>query len=59
MTGSCENRNVFVTGCTGLLGSHLIEVLVDQHANVVGLVMDLAPLKGNYERSEQILSFWG
>ena len=38
-----KNRNVFITGCTGLLGSHLTGMLVDQHANVVGLVRDLVP----------------
>jgi len=38
-----ENRNVFITGCTGLLGSHLTGKLVDRQANVVGLVRDLVP----------------
>src|SRR4030042_203535 len=38
-----KNRNVFVTGCTGLLGSHLTQVLVERKANVVGLVRDLVP----------------
>ena len=38
-----KNRNVFVTGCTGLLGSHLTQALVEQQANVVGLVRDLVP----------------
>lgn len=38
-----KDRNVFVTGCTGLLGSHLTEMLVDRGANVVGLVRDLVP----------------
>jgi len=38
-----KNRNVFVTGCTGLLGSHLTEMLVNQKASVVGLVRDSVP----------------
>lgn len=47
MNGSNENywadRNVFVTGCTGLLGSWLTEALVRCGANVVGLVRDRVP----------------
>lgn len=35
-----SDRNVFVTGCTGLLGSWLTEGLVDAGANVVGLIRD-------------------
>ena len=38
-----KNRNVFITGCTGLLGSHLTQMLVESKANVVGLVRDLVP----------------
>lgn len=34
------HRNVFVTGCTGLLGSWLTAELVSRGANVVGLVRD-------------------
>jgi CDP-glucose 4,6-dehydratase len=37
------DRNVFVTGCTGLLGSCLTEALVQAGANVVGLVRDGVP----------------
>lgn len=37
------NRNVLVTGCTGLLGSWLTERLVAEGANVVGLIRDLVP----------------
>lgn len=37
------NRRVFVTGCTGLLGSWLIEALVDAGADVLGLVRDQVP----------------
>ena len=35
-----KDRNVFVTGCTGLLGSALTAELVKRKANVVGLVRD-------------------
>ena len=37
------DRNVFVTGCTGLLGSWITESLVRSGANVVGLVRDSVP----------------
>ena len=37
------DRNVFVTGCTGLLGSWLTEALVHAGAAVVGLERDLVP----------------
>lgn len=38
-----RNRNVFVTGCSGLLGAWLSEKLVDAGAEVVGLVRDHVP----------------
>jgi len=38
-----EDRNVFVTGCTGLLGSWLTKALVERGANVTGLIRDLVP----------------
>lgn len=34
------NRNVFVTGCTGFLGSYLVQELLDRGANVTGLMRD-------------------
>ena len=37
------DRNVFVTGCTGILGSWLTRELVRRGANVVGLVRDRVP----------------
>jgi len=43
MTDYWRNRNVLVTGCTGLLGSHLTGMLVDRSASVVGLVRDMVP----------------
>lgn len=38
-----RDRPVLVTGCTGLLGSWLIEELLKYKANVVGLVRDWVP----------------
>lgn len=38
-----KERNVFVTGCTGLLGSWLSDALVARGANVIGLIRDLVP----------------
>ena len=46
MTGSApmwRDRNVFVTGCTGLLGSWVSQTLAEAGANVVGLVRDHVP----------------
>lgn len=38
-----KNRNVFITGCTGLLGSWLTKILLDKGTNVIGLVRDWVP----------------
>lgn len=38
-----KDRNVFVTGCTGLLGSWLTKVLLDKNANIIGLIRDQVP----------------
>jgi CDP-glucose 4,6-dehydratase len=38
-----KDRNVFVTGCTGLLGSWLVKNLIERGANVTGLIRDLVP----------------
>lgn len=38
-----KNKNVFITGCTGLLGSWMTKALVEQGANVIGLIRDLVP----------------
>lgn len=46
MTGGAgvwRDRNVFVTGCTGLLGAWVTGTLADAGANVVGLVRDHVP----------------
>lgn len=38
-----QDRRVFVTGCTGLLGSWLTAALLDAGAYIVGLVRDVTP----------------
>lgn len=38
-----KDRNVFVTGCTGLLGSWLTKSLAEKDANVIGLIRDSVP----------------
>jgi CDP-glucose 4,6-dehydratase len=38
-----ENKNILITGCTGLLGSWLTESLVSKDANIIGLVRDSVP----------------
>jgi len=45
-----KDKNVFVTGCTGFLGSWLTKALVERGANVVGLIRDLVP-RSNLNRS--------
>lgn len=42
-TNFWKNRKVFITGCTGLLGSHLAESLVLLGAEVTGLIRDQIP----------------
>ena len=39
-----RSRSVLVTGCTGVLGSWLTQSLVEQGADVVGLIRDWVPL---------------
>ena len=41
--GSWKYRNVFVTGATGLLGSWLVEELLNRGANVTCLIRDWVP----------------
>ena len=48
-----KNKNVFLTGCTGLLGSCLTQDLINQGANVVGLIRDQVPAS-NLNRAETI-----
>ena len=42
-TNFWKDKNVFVTGCTGLLGSWMTEALYRRGANVLGLIRDLVP----------------
>lgn len=43
MSAFWRDRSVFVTGATGLLGSWLVQQLLDAGANVVGLIRDWVP----------------
>ena len=55
-----DNKNVFLTGCTGFLGSYMAKELVNQGANVTGLVRDNVPKSNLYEGKnikESILRF--
>jgi len=45
---SWQGKNVFVTGCTGLLGSWLSKTLLERGANVVGLIRDSVPRANFY-----------
>ncbi len=49
MTNIWLNKNVFVTGCSGLLGSWLIEELINNGANVIGLLRDYVPQSRIYK----------
>jgi CDP-glucose 4,6-dehydratase len=53
-TGFWGNRRVFITGCTGIVGSWLTLALVDAGAQVVGLIYDESPrshlLRTGYDR---------
>jgi CDP-glucose 4,6-dehydratase len=46
-----ENRNVFVTGCSGFLGGYIVEKLVKLGANVTGLVRDYMPNSELYSKN--------
>lgn len=43
-----NDKNVFITGCTGFLGSYLAKELVNSGANVTGLVRDRIPRSNLY-----------
>ncbi|EKE02218.1 MAG: hypothetical protein ACD_20C00410G0004 [uncultured bacterium] len=43
-----KDKTVFITGCTGLLGSWLTEELLGRGANVVGLIRDITPKSNLY-----------
>lgn len=51
MTDFWRDRSVFVTGCTGLLGSWMVEELVQRGAIVTGLVRDLVPRSRIYREN--------
>ncbi|MCO5383622.1 MAG: GDP-mannose 4,6-dehydratase [Methanosarcina barkeri] len=38
-----KNKNVFITGASGLVGSWLTKILIDEGANVIALVRDIVP----------------
>lgn len=50
--GFWKDRNVFVTGCTGFLGSYLTKELISLEANVTGLVRDIVPKSNLYTTDE-------
>jgi CDP-glucose 4,6-dehydratase len=43
-----KDKNVFVTGATGLLGSWLVKALVDNDTNVICLIRDIVPKSNLY-----------
>jgi CDP-glucose 4,6-dehydratase len=43
-----KGRNVFITGCTGFLGSYITKELVKLGANVTGLIRDNVPKSNLY-----------
>jgi len=43
-----KNRNVYITGCSGLLGSWLTKILIEKGANVTGLIRDIIPNSNLY-----------
>lgn len=43
-----KEKNVFITGCTGFLGSYISKKLVELGANVTGLVRDTIPKSNLY-----------
>ncbi len=47
-----KGKNVFLTGCTGFLGSYLAKELVSLGANVIGLVRDVIPKSNLYDGDE-------
>lgn len=50
--GFWDNKNVFLTGCTGFLGSYMAKELVTRGANVTGLVRDNVPRSNLYNGEE-------
>lgn len=52
LMGFWKNKNVFITGCTGFLGSYLTKELVKQGANITGLIRDAVPKSHLYSGDE-------
>ncbi|HOR85789.1 MAG TPA: GDP-mannose 4,6-dehydratase [Bacillota bacterium] len=48
-----NNKNVFVTGCSGFLGSHMVKTLTAAGANVTGLIRDYTPKSYLYNTENQ------
>jgi len=59
MSGFWNGRNVFVTGCTGFLGSHLVKALKSKGAVVTGLVRDRVPSSGFFHDLSGISQVYG
>lgn len=38
-----KNRNVFITGCNGFLGSWIVNYLLDANVKIIGLIKDWVP----------------
>jgi CDP-glucose 4,6-dehydratase len=47
-----RNRNVFVTGCSGFLGSYMVKLLSECGANVTGLIRDFTPKSEMYSNKD-------
>lgn len=56
-----EDKNVLITGCTGLLGSWLTDSLITKKANIIGLVRDSVPRSKLFQsnRIHQIVTVRG
>jgi len=59
MSGFWSGRNVFVTGCTGFLGSHLVKALLSKGALVTGLVRDRVRSAGFFYDQEAVNRVYG
>jgi len=53
MKSNWKDKNVYVTGATGLVGSWLTKFLIDEGANVVALVRDIVPRSILWSSSEE------
>lgn len=47
-----RNRNVFITGCSGFLGSYMVKLLIECGANVTGLIRDFTPKSDIYKNKD-------